>query len=658
MEQSILENSKGATYMSFILDIEIVIKKDDARVNLAETKTKSQVSKKKDGESKEPYSASRNQDVKVYAVSDTPRKSIFEASWGDDKESDVAESNTNRNEKKTMANKENIPDNIHFQAQTDAINTVGRTSISGGEHLVTNNPRPKKKKISKAEKKAKVFKGKVEPIDFLECNRIFMCNYFKIPISRRKRNLDTNNISSDSQVVSNEDNRCKVNSVKAKSLSTPKLDRPTSNTLRLRKFWRKNSSSLVNENSTPDKYSSGDNKAINPTYVNNNEFEINELNSIENNDSEIRRRKNQMKRRHLISEFKYTGRKTNLSLRRNIEIPDNGEDQHLSTGYNKQDRNGTVMKQCKSMPGLKENTNLPTVTCAKSEINQQKHFRTIKKKSVSFINALKSKTHSKPCTADDSFIGLQFNAFNDVEFVLAPELYTKNGDAQISNCSVDNIYILKEENLPDMEKHSHADLEELGRISHETENKIQEKSCIETGSEPKSSSELVLEDKVSSNTTNIFDLENNDIEENDDKLTSVNIVYMENDVLPDLQSSPDSKPSTCVIMPQINISNPELEENYLTGNECQLEGKSYDTHSESEELNTTICDDKDFKTTPICSSKNTLNEVCDVDVSQISTENQTTDKTEKLVKEDGKSKTSTLKTLHSYFKSVTTKFRK
>lgn len=684
MEQSILENSKGATYMSFILDIEIVIKKDGTRANLAETKAKSQVSKKKDGESKDPYASSRNQDVKVYTASEQPRKNIFELPLGNDKESNLSESNKDPNakmdrfektnnksadksdtdENKNIQNKENMPGNINVPEKID---TVEKTSVSEGANIVPNNVRPKKKKISKAEKKAKVFKGKVEPIDFLECNRIFMCNYFKIPISRNRRSSHIHNRSSDSKVIESEESSAKVSGVSKKSHSTQKIDKLIFKTLKQNKFWKKNiSTSHVNKDSIPDKYSLGDCHAINATNDNDrNEFEIGKLNNIENGDCKNPERNCLMRRRPLTSEFKFKESKNKSSLGRQIDILHTGDSQNVSTteclnSLNEQDRKTKVLRKSKSAPKIKENTNFQFVNCAKSDINQYQGY----KKSFSFIKALKKRTNSTTSTAKEGLLGLTINFFNGVDFVLIPQLNLKNGNSKSRHCSVDNTCSFKEENPPDEEKHTIENFDELGEISKKTDNIIhtlQVKGYSEMQIKLNNSSS-VLEDRISSTNINMSVVKNDEINGKYGELIAVNpeqSASIKNDVLPDLQLNLTSKPDTCTI----NMLNPALKKNCLAGNKCQLGGNRYD--NDLEDFNKDSSDETNFKTAPTLSPKNTLNErlvkKCDRDISQTAIEKQTTDKTKKREKQGGKSKNKSiilLGTLHGYMKNVTTKFRK
>lgn len=697
MEQSILENSKGATYMSFILDIEIVIKKDGTRANLAETKAKSQVSKKKDGDSKDPYASSRNQDVKVYTASEQPRKNIFELPLGNDKESNLSESNKDPNakmdrsektknksvnksdssENKTIQNKENIPGNINIPEKTDTVNIVEKTSVSDGANLVPNIVRPKKKKITKAEKKAKVFKGKVEPIDFLECNRIFMCNYFKIPISRNRRSFGIHNRSSDFKVIESEENSSQVHGVNKKSHSTQKIDKQLFKTLKQNKFWKKNfSTSCVNKGSKPDKYSSGDCHAINAPHNNNNinAFEISKLNTIENSDSKTPERNSLMRRSHLKSEFKFNETKDNLSLRRHIDILNIGDSQNVSTTecsntLKEQVRKTKVIRKSKSTPKIKESTNFQFVNCAKSDINQYKGY----KKRFSFIKALKNKTNSSTCTAKEGLLGLTINCFNDVDFVLVPQLNDKNGNSISSTCSGDNICSLKEENPPEKEKNIYENFEELGELSKETDNinhTIQEKGYSEMQHKQTNSSS-VLEDKISSTCTNINMpvLKNYEIDgKNNDELIGVNTEQcpsIKSNVLPDLQLSLSSKPDTCTISPRINLVRPASKENYIAGIKCQLGGNSYDNNLKSEDFDKDSSDEKNVKTVPTLSPENALNErlvkTCHLDISQTAIEKPTTDKTKKSEKQGGKSMTTSFivfQTLNGYMKSVKNKFRK
>lgn len=694
MEQSILENSKGATYMSFILDIEIVIKKDGARANLAETKAKSQVSKKKDGESKDPYASSRNQDVKVYTASEQPRKNIFELPLGNDKESKLSESNkdpnakidrfektinksvnkSDNNENKTIQNKENIPGNINGPEKTDTVNIDEKTSVSDGANLVPNNVRPKKKKISKAEKKAKVFKGKVEPIDFLECNRIFMCNYFKIPISRNRRSFDVHNRSSDSKVIEFEGNSSQVNGVNKKSHSTQKIDKQIFKTLKQNKFWKKNfSTSHVNRDSKPDKYSLGDGHAINAShYSNSNEFEVGELNTIENSDSIIPERSSLLRKTHLISEFKFNESKNNSSSSRDIAILHTEENQNVSTTecsntLKEQVRKTKVLRKSKSTPKIKESTNFQYLNCAKSDINQYKGY----KKRFSFIKALKNKTNPSTCTTKEGLLGLTINCFNDVDFVLIPQLNDKNGNSISSNCSENNIFSLKEENPSDKEKHTNEKIEVLGEISKEIDNineTTQGKGYSEMQHKLKNSSP-VLKDMISSTNVNMSNMKNDEIDGKYDELIAVNTEQcpsIKNNVLPDLQLlSLISNPDTCTIPPQINSLSPASKENYLEGNKCQLGVSSYDNHLESEDFNQNISDENNFRTVPTLSPKNAINErlvkICDLDISQTAIEKQTSDKSKKSEKQGGKSMTKSfivLETLHGYMKNVKNKFIK
>lgn len=693
MEQSILENSKGATYMSFILDIEIVIKKDGTRANLAETKAKSQVSKKKDGESKDPYASSRNQDVKVYTASEQPRKNIFELPLGNDKESKLSESNkdpnakmdrfektTNKsvnksdyNENKTIQNKENIPGNINGPEKTDTVNIVEKTSVSDGANLVPNNVRPKKKKISKAEKKAKVFKGKVEPIDFLECNRIFMCNYFKIPISRNRRSFDVHNRSSDSKVIESEGNSSQVNGVNKKSHSTQKIDKQIFKTLKQNKFWKKNfSTSHVNRDSKPDKYSLGDGHAINASHnSNSNEFELGELNTIENSDSTIPERSSLLRKTRLISEFKFNESKNNSSSRRDIAILHTEENQNVSTTecsntLKEQVRKTKVLRKSKSTPKIKESTNFQNLNCAKSDINQYKGY----KKRFSFIKALKNKTNSSTCTTKEGLLGLTINCFNDVDFVLIPQLNDKNVNSISSNCSENNIFSMKEENPPDEEKHTNEKIEVLGEISKEIDNIIettQGKGYSEMQHKLKNSSP-VLKDSISSTNINMSNMKNDEIDGKYDEPIAVNTKKcpsIKNNVLPDLQLSLISNPDTCTITPQINFLSQASKENYLEENKCQLGVRSYDNHLESEDFNQNISDENNFRTVPTLSLENALSErlvkICDLDISQTAIEKQTTDKSKKRKKQGGKSKTKSfivLETLHGYMKNVKNKFMK
>lgn len=688
MEQSILENSKGATYMSFILDIEIVIKKDGTRANLAETKAKSQVSKKKDGESKDPYASSRNQDVKVYTASEQPRKNIFELPLGNDKESKLSESNkdpkanmdrfektinesvnkSDYNENKTIQNKENIPGNINGPEKTDTVNIVEKTSVSDGANLVPNNVRPNKKKISKAEKKAKVFKGKVEPIDFLECNRIFMCNYLKIPISRNRRSFDVHNRSSDSKVIESEGNSSQVNGINKKSHSTQKIDKQIFKTLKQNKFWKKNfSTSHVNRDSKPNKYSLGDGHAINASHnSNSNEFEVGELNTIENSDSTIPERSSLLRKTHLISEFKFVESKNNSSLRRDIAILHTEENQNVSTTecsntLKEQVGKIKVLRKSRSTPKIKESTNFQYLNCAKSDINQYKGY----KKRFSFIKSLKNKTNSSTCTTKEGLLGLTINCFNDVDFVLIPQLNDKNGNSISSNWSENNIFSLKEENPPDEENHTNEKNEGLGEISKEIDNinkTTQGKGYSEMQHKLKNSSP-VLKDRISSTNINMSNMKNYEIYGKYDELIDVNTEQcpsIKNNVLPDLQLSLISNPDTCTITPQINFLSPASKENYLEGKKCQLGVSSYDNHSESEDFN-----QNNFKTVPTLSSKNALNErlvkICDLDISQTAIVKQTTDKSKKREKQGGKSMTKSfiaLETLHSYMKNVKNKFIK
>lgn len=693
MEQSILENSKGATYMSFILDIEIVIKKDGTRANLAETKAKSQVSKKKDGESKDPYASSRNQDVKVYTASEQPRKNIFELPLGNDKESKLSESNkdpnakmdrfektinksvnkSDYNENKTIQNKENIPGNMNGPEKTDTVNIVEKTSVSDGANLVPNNVRPKKKKISKAEKKAKVFKGKVEPIDFLECNRIFMCNYFKIPISRNRRSFDVHNRSSDSKVIESEGNSSQVNGVNKKSHSTQKIDKQIFKTLKQNKFWKKNFSTFhVNRDSKPDKYSLGDGHAINASHnSNSNEFELGKLNTIENSDSTIPERSSLLRKTHLISEFKFNESKNNSSSRRDIAILHTEENQNVSTTecsntLKEQVGKTKVLRKSKSTPKIKESTNFQYLNCAKSDINQYKGY----KKCFSFIKALKNKTNSSTSTTKEGLLGLTINCFNDVDFVLIPQLNDKNGNSISSNCSENNIFSLKEENLPDEEKHTNENIEVLGEISKQIDiinETTQGKGYSEMQHKLKNSSP-VLKDRISSTNINMSNMKNDEIDGKYDELIAVNTEQcpsIENNVLPDLQLRLISDPDTCTITPQINFLSPASKENYLEGNKCQLGVSSYDNHLDSEDFNQNISDENNFRTVPTLSPKNALNErlvkICDLDISQTAIEKQTTDKSKKREKQGGKSMTKSfivLEILHGYMKNVKNKLIK
>lgn len=688
MEQSILENSKGATYMSFILDIEIVIKKDGTRANLAETKAKSQVSKKKDGESKDPYASSRNQDVKVYTASEQPRKNIFELPLGNDKESKLSESNkdpnakidrfektinksvnkSDNNENKTIQNKENIPGNINGPGKTDTVNIVEKTSVSDGANLVPNNVRPKKKKISKAEKKAKVFKGKVEPIDFLECNRIFMCNYFKIPISRNRRSFDVHNRSSDSKVIESDGNSSQVNGVNKKSHSTQKIDKQIFKTLKQNKFWKKNfSTSPVNRDSKPDKYSLGDGHAINASHnSNSNEFELGKL--IENSDSTIPERSSLLRKTKLISEFKFNESKNNSSSRRDIATLHTEENQNVSTTecsntLKEQVRKTKVLRKSKSTPKIKESTKFQYLNCAKSDINQYKGY----KKRFSFIKALKKKTNSSTCTTKEGLLGLTINCFNDVDFVLIPQLNDKNGNSISSNCSENNIFSLKEENPPDEEKHTNEKIEVVGEISKEIDNineTTQEKGYSEMHHKLKNSSP-VLKDRISSTNINMSNMKNDEIDGKYDEHTE-QCPSIKNNVLPDLQLlSLISNPDTCTITPQINFLSPASKENYLEGNKCQLGVSSYDNHLESEDFNQNISDENNFRAVPTLDPKNALNErlvkICDLDISETAIEKQTIDKSKKSKKQGGKSKTKSfivLETLHGYMKNVKNKFIK
>lgn len=694
MEQSILENSKGATYMSFILDIEIVIKKDGTRANLAETKAKSQVSKKKGGDSKDPYASSRNQDVKVYTASEQPRKNIFELPLGNDKESNLSESNKDPNaimdrskntknksvnksdlsESKTIQNKENIPGNINIPEKTDTVNIVEKTSVSDGANVV----RPKKKKITKAEKKAKVFKGKVEPIDFLECNRIFMCNYFKIPISRNRRSFDIHNRSSDFKVIESEENSSQVHGVNKKSHSTQKIDKQLFKTLKQNKFWKKNFSfSCVNKDSKPDKYSLGDCHAINASHNNNNsnEFEISKLNTIDNSDSKTPERNNLMRRSHLISEFKFNETKNNLSLRRHIDILHIGDTQNVSTTecsntLKEQVRKTKVLRKSKSTPKIKERTNFQFVNCAKSDINQYKGY----KKHFSFIKALKNKTNSSTCTAKEGLLGLTINCFNDVDFVLVPQLNDKDGNSISSTCSGDNICSLKEENPSDKEKNIDENFEKLGELSKETDNinHTAQGTGYSEMQHKQTNSSSVLEDRISSTCTtniNMSVMENYEIDgKKYDELIDVNTEHcpiIENNVLPDLQLSLISKPDTCTITPQINLVRPASKENCLAGIKCQLGGNSYDNDLKSEDFDKDSSDEKNVKTVPTLSPENALNErlvkTCHLDISQMAIEKPTTDKTKKIEKQGGKSMTKSFivfETLNGYMKSVKNKFRK
>lgn len=57
MEESLLENSKGANYKSFILEVEIVIKNDGNRGNLAENLMKN----KKESSSSEKDSSDKKE---------------------------------------------------------------------------------------------------------------------------------------------------------------------------------------------------------------------------------------------------------------------------------------------------------------------------------------------------------------------------------------------------------------------------------------------------------------------------------------------------------------------------------------------------------------------------------------------------------------------
>lgn len=680
MEQSILENSKGATYMSFILDIEIVIKKDGARANLAETKAKSQASKKKDGDSKSPYASPRNQDVKVYTASEQPRKNIFELPLGNNKESNLSESNKDPNakmdsfektknisvnrcdsiENKSIPNKENISGNINVPENTDTLNIIEKTSVSDGANLTPNNLRPKKKKISKAEKKAKVFKGKVEPIDFLECNRIFMCNYFKIPISRNRRSFDIHNRSSDSKVTESEEDSSRVSGVSRKSHSTHKMDRQIFKSLKQNKFWNKNlSSSHVNKESKPDKHSLGDCHTTNSFHNNgSNEFEIGKLNTIESTDSKTPRRNILLRKTHLISEF--TDAKNNLSLRRHT-----GDSQNISTteylnAHKEEDRKTKVLRKSKSTTKIKENKNVQLVNCAKSDINQYKGY----KKGFSFIKSLKKKTNSITSTPKEGLLGLTINCFNDVDFVWIPQLNVKNVNSNINNYSRNNICSLKEENPHDEEKHTNENFEELGELSKETDNisyTIQEIGYSEVQNKPKNSSSA-LEDRISSTNIKISYMKSDEIERSSDEIIAVNTEQcpsINNDVLADLQVSVVSEPDTCTIIPQINVLSPASKETCLDGNKCQLGGKICDNDLESDNFNKDSSDDKKFET---LSTKYTVNDMlvkkCNLDIYQTAIERQTTDKTKK---KSGKSKTKSfivLETLHSYMKSVTTKIRK
>lgn len=150
--------------MSFVLDIEIVIKKNKEKVNLAEHMAKNQASKKNNEDSKGRKDFGKEQNVNVYAMTSLP-SNIFALPL-----SQQADKTTHDAEAKV---KEVLNEIIDLCEKGHPDKPVLSKSL---RQLL------RRKRINKDEKTSKVFKGKVEAIDFLECNRIFMCNYLKMPL--------------------------------------------------------------------------------------------------------------------------------------------------------------------------------------------------------------------------------------------------------------------------------------------------------------------------------------------------------------------------------------------------------------------------------------------------------------------------------------------
>jgi len=174
MDRAILDKSKGATYMSFVLDVEVIIKKGP-RANLAERKlgNKNEIQKReynrkkelknKGNDNKTKGFSGKPNDIKVYPVR-TKAMNVFsgETVGLSDKDKDALQSERQEEILK------------QFTASKD---------VDKGKYSDANiglSEKHKKRRTTRTERKSQLFKGKIEPIDFLECNRIFMCNHVHI----------------------------------------------------------------------------------------------------------------------------------------------------------------------------------------------------------------------------------------------------------------------------------------------------------------------------------------------------------------------------------------------------------------------------------------------------------------------------------------------
>uniref|UniRef100_A0A1B6M8M4 Uncharacterized protein n=1 Tax=Graphocephala atropunctata TaxID=36148 RepID=A0A1B6M8M4_9HEMI len=218
MEEVVLQNSKGAPYMSFVLDVEVVLKtkKGVMQANLAESKVKSEskVPTTKEQEDKPVKPKEENKNIltpkpekKKNVTSPPPQKEdlrIYTATM--DPNNIFVEQRKFLPEVKSSNRLEDERSTSVKQSELAIAPEIENRKKSRAKHNI-------KKNIKKVDRKSKVFKGKIEKIDFLECNRIFMCNYFKIqnhklPNTREngQSQNEPNTITSNTQVV---DRNCK-----------------------------------------------------------------------------------------------------------------------------------------------------------------------------------------------------------------------------------------------------------------------------------------------------------------------------------------------------------------------------------------------------------------------------------------------------------------
>uniref|UniRef100_A0A1B6HJX0 Uncharacterized protein n=1 Tax=Homalodisca liturata TaxID=320908 RepID=A0A1B6HJX0_9HEMI len=180
MEDAVLKNSKGATYMSFVLDVEVILKKKKGaqRGNLAQSKVRneSQVPTKTEQEDKIVKQPEENENI-----TNPPSEKDDITPPPPEKKEGITMSPPDREEDVKVYAATLEPTDIFLEQGK------GLKKIKSSEPLEDDNPTINvvkkhsiKKKMKKINQKSKVFKGKIEKVDFLECNRIFMCNYLKI----------------------------------------------------------------------------------------------------------------------------------------------------------------------------------------------------------------------------------------------------------------------------------------------------------------------------------------------------------------------------------------------------------------------------------------------------------------------------------------------